>query len=112
MEVDSTIKECLTNANQEHLLTYWSELNNEQRQILLHDINEIDFDRVTKAYDGIKQELLADTTIPNSKVIIQDDKQETKQESIDDIMEPVTDNVTGSINETTKEQLERYRQIG
>jgi UDP-N-acetylglucosamine/UDP-N-acetylgalactosamine diphosphorylase len=108
MEIDSTIKERLTNANQEHLLTYWSELNDEQRQILLHDINEIDFDRVTKAYDGIKQELLADTTIPNNEVL----KQGDQQENIDDIMEPVPENVTGSINETSKEQLERYYQQG
>ncbi|CAF4296674.1 unnamed protein product, partial [Adineta steineri] len=29
MEVDLTIKERLTKANQAHLLAYWSELNNE-----------------------------------------------------------------------------------
>ena len=109
MEVDSVLKERLRRANQGHLLTYWSELNNQQRQILLHDINEIDFDRVTKAYDGIKQELLADASIPNNEVLNSSDK---KEESIDDIMEPVPDSVTGSINETSKEQLESYRQKG
>ncbi|CAF0760894.1 unnamed protein product [Adineta steineri] len=103
MEVNLTIKERLTKANQAHLLAYWSELNNEQQQTLLHDINEIDFDRVAKAYNSIKQELLSDTTNSNKEI---------KEECIDDIMEPVPDTVTGSINETSKEQLERYRQRG
>ncbi|UJR33139.1 hypothetical protein I4U23_020596 [Adineta vaga] len=108
MEVDSSIKERLTKANQTHLLDYWSELTDEQRKILLHDINEIDFDRVTKAYNGIKDELL-----PNNEVHNQNDTNEKiVQDSIDDLMEPVPDSVTGSINETSKEKLEHYRQQG
>lgn len=101
MEVPSSVKERLTKANQAHLLDYWSELTNEQRQTLLHDINEIDFDRVTKAYNGIKHELTENNASEN-----------VQQESIDDLMEPVPDSVTGSINDTNKEQLERYRQHG
>ena len=117
MEVDPAVKHIyvkqrLANANQGHLLAYWSELNDEQRQILLNDINEIDFDRVTKAYDGIKQELFADPTIPSSERGNQSGQEETKQENIDDLMEPVPDSVTGSINEATDEQLESYRQQG
>jgi hypothetical protein len=112
MEIDSALKQRLTNANQAHLLTYWSELNVEQRQMLLHDINEIDFDRVTKAYEGVKQELLSDPAIPKSEVLNQDDIKETQQANIDELMEPVPDSVTGSINETSKEQLESYHQKG
>ena len=107
MEVDSSIKERLAKANQTHLLAHWSELTDEQRQILLHDINEIDFDRVTKAYNGIKHELLADNEVKKS-----DGQKAMTQESIDDIMEPVPDDVTGSVNETSAEQLEKYRQRG
>jgi hypothetical protein len=112
MEIDSAIKQRLINANQAHLIDYWSELNDKQRQILLNDINEIDFDRVTKAYNSIKQELLADPTIPHNEEVKQDDQVETKQENIDDLMEPVPDTVTGSINEASQEQLESYRQKG
>jgi UDP-N-acetylglucosamine/UDP-N-acetylgalactosamine diphosphorylase len=112
MEVDSVIKQRLTDANQAHLLEYWSELNDEQRQLLLNDINEIDFDRVTKAYNGIKQELLDDPTIPKIKKFKKSEQVETKQENIDELMEPLPDSVTGSIDETSKEQLENYRQIG
>jgi hypothetical protein len=112
MEIDSVLKQRLTNANQAHILDYWAELNDEQRQILLHDINEIDFDRVTKAYDGIKQELFSDATIPNVEVLKQDADEETKQECIDDIMEPCPDYITGSIIEASTEQLESYRRKG
>lgn len=112
MEIDPTIKQRLTNANQAHLLDYWSELDDGQRQILLNDINEIDFDRVTKAYNGIKQELLADPNIPKTEEFKADDQVQTQQENIDDLMEPIPDTVTGSIDQASKEQLENYRQKG
>ncbi|CAF0970948.1 unnamed protein product [Rotaria sordida] len=110
MEINSSVKQRLTNANQTHLLDYWSELNDEQRQLLLRDINEVEFDRVSKAYNGIKRELFADKTISNNEIFNQDDENETEQENIDDLLEPVPDTVTGSINEASEEQLESYRQ--
>jgi len=112
MEIDSALKQRLTDANQAHLLAYWPELNDEQRQILLNDINQIDFDRVTKAYNGIKQELFADPTISVNEGLKQGHQVETQQENIDDLMEPVPDSVSGSIDNTSKEQLENYRQKG
>jgi UDP-N-acetylglucosamine/UDP-N-acetylgalactosamine diphosphorylase len=103
MEIDSAVRQRLTNANQIHLLAYWSELNDQQRKILLHDIAEVDFERVKQAYDTIKHELLTETN------------GETKDETskvIDDIMEPIPDHMAGSIDEASKEQLEDYRQRG
>ncbi len=38
--------ELLTKHNQQHLLMFWNELNPEQRQCLLKQIDEIDFDRL------------------------------------------------------------------
>ena len=112
MEVDSTLKQRLANVNQEHLLAYWSELNDEQRQILLDDLAEIDLDRVTRAYNGIKRELFADPTIPSHFKSNDYVQEEIKQENIDDLMEPVPDSVTGSIDEATEEQLKNYQQQG
>ena len=112
MEVDSALKQRLANANQEHLLAYWSELNDEQRQTLLDDLAEIDLDRVTRAYNGIKQELFADPTIPSDLKSKDHVQEEIKQENIDDLMEPVPDSVTGSIDEATEEQLKNYQQQG
>lgn len=112
MEIDPALKQRLANVNQEHLLAYWSELNDEQRQILLNDLAEIDLDRVTKAYNGIKQELFADPTIPSHFKSNDHVQEEVKQENIDDLMEPVPDSITGSINEATEEQLKNYQQLG
>ncbi|CAM4903263.1 unnamed protein product [Rotaria socialis] len=105
MNIDASIKQRLSDAHQSHLLDYWSELTEDQRGKLLEDINEIDFDRVRKAYHGIKQELIADQTIPNNEILDEDDE---KRESIEDIMEPVPDAIIGSINQTSDEQLKIY----
>jgi UDP-N-acetylglucosamine/UDP-N-acetylgalactosamine diphosphorylase len=103
MEIGSAVQQRLTNANQKHLVAYWSELNDEQRKILLHDIDEVDFDRVKQAYDAIKHELLTEAN---------GDTKDKTPEVIDDIIEPIPDHMAGSINEASKEQLEDYRQKG
>jgi UDP-N-acetylglucosamine/UDP-N-acetylgalactosamine diphosphorylase len=113
MEIDSAVQQRLTNANQIHLLAYWSELNNEQRKILLHDINEVDFERVKQAYDAIKHELQTETSsISNGEAHNNGDQTNGIPEVIDDIMEPIPDHMAGSINEANKEQLDDYRQQG
>lgn len=99
MEIDSAVQQRLTKSNQTHLLTYWSELNDEQRNILLHDIAEVDFERVQHAYEAIKDELSPETTLK-------------APQAIDDMMEPIPDHMAGSIDESSKEQLENYRQKG
>lgn len=103
MEIDSAVQQQLKNANQTHLLDYWSELNNEQRKILLHDISEVDFDRVNNAYDSIKHDLFAEQNGNSNEKI---------PEVIDDIMEPIPDHMAGSIDEASEEELEHYRQLG
>ena len=112
MEIPSAVKERVKDAGQQHLLAYWSELSDQQRQILLHDINEIDFARVRKAYEGVKEELLAELQPKSHGTQNHCDTKETKQDNIDDIMEPVPDHVAGSINEASKEELESYRRRG
>lgn len=114
MEIDSAIQQRLTYTNQKHLLAYWSELNDEQRKILLRDIAEVDFDRVHQAYDAIKHELADETSTisnghePNSL----GEKQDDHSEVIDDVMEPIPEHMAGSVNEASKEQLEHYRKQG
>ncbi|UJR14032.1 hypothetical protein I4U23_001031 [Adineta vaga] len=103
MEIDSAVRERLTNANQTHLIKYWSELNDEQRRILLRDINEVDFNRIQQAYDAIKHELFTETNGHTKDEI---------SNVIDDIMEPIPDHMAGSINEASSEQLDNYRQQG
>ena len=103
MEIPPEIHQRLSDANQLHLITYWSELNDDQRQILLHDLHEIDFKRVKKAYDGIKPELLGTPSAQNGC---------DNQDNIDDIMEPIPDDITDSISQASQEQLDNYRRQG
>lgn len=100
MEIDSDIQQRLTYTNQIHLLKYWPELNDEQRRILLRDINDVDFDRIQQAYETVKHELTDE--LPAS----------SPNEMIDDIMEPIPEHMAGSVNESSKEKLEEYRRHG
>jgi UDP-N-acetylglucosamine/UDP-N-acetylgalactosamine diphosphorylase len=113
MEIDSAVQQRLTNANQTHLLAYWSELNDEQRKILLNDIADVDFDRVKQAYGAIKHEILAETSpVSNGVAHHNGDKKDETPEVIDDIIEPIPDHMAGSIDEASTEQLEDYQKRG
>lgn len=96
MEVDAATLLRLKNSNQTHLLSYWDQLDHEQRAILLRDISSIDLNRITEAFEGIKDQLV----------------EQGKDESIDDLMEPIPEHLTGSVEKTSKEQLDTYRRQG
>jgi len=100
MEIDSAVEQRLKFTNQTHLIQFWSELNSEQRQILLHDIGQVDFDRVQQAFQTIRHELNDET------------KKDEPSELIDDVMEPIPSHLAGSIDGSTDEQLNFYRQRG
>lgn len=100
MEIDPAIQQRLTYTNQTHLLAYWSELNAEQRKSLLHDISQVDFDRVQQAYEAIKHELNDET------------KKDEPVEMIDDVMEPIPEHMAGSVDQSSEEQLNEYRKRG
>lgn len=105
MDIDSTIYLRLKKANQTHLLSYWDQLDHEQRAILIQDINNVDLDHVSEAFQGIKNQLI--------ETPIDKELNEAKHgETIDEIMEPVPEHLTGSVDKTSKEQLENYRREG
>jgi len=101
MDIDASILLRLKNADQMHLLSYWDQLDHEQRAICIRDITNIDFDRVTQAFQGIKDQL-----------IDKELNEHENRESIDEIMEPIPEHLTGSVDKTSKEQLENYRREG
>ncbi|CAK9188705.1 unnamed protein product, partial [Sphagnum troendelagicum] len=113
MEIDPAVQLRLVNANQTHLLAHWTHLNDDQRAALLHDIAEVDFDRITRAFDGIKHELIDKSvaTAPETNGH-GDAKEDNTPEMIDHVMEPIPDHLAGSIDEASKEQIEDYRQRG
>ncbi|CAF3752011.1 unnamed protein product [Adineta steineri] len=101
MDIDQSITLRLKNSNQSHLLSYWDQLDHEQRSILLRDINSIDLERITEAFDEIKDQLIETSTDKNEH-----------GETIDQLMEPIPEHLTGSVDKTSKEQLETYRREG
>jgi UDP-N-acetylglucosamine/UDP-N-acetylgalactosamine diphosphorylase len=102
MEIDPSILHRLTNADQTHLISYWDQLDHEQRAILVRDITNTDFDHINQAFGDIKDQL-TDQTTSNGP---------TEHTSIDDLMEPVPEHQSGSVDKTSKEQLELYRRQG
>jgi UDP-N-acetylglucosamine/UDP-N-acetylgalactosamine diphosphorylase len=105
MEIPGAVREQLEAAGQSHLLAFWSELDDEQRQQLLCDIHEIDLNRVKKAYEGVKDELFPEKNQTN-------DQSKTDGDNIDNLMEPVPDDVTGSIIDINQEEYDKYRRTG
>ncbi|CAF1158903.1 unnamed protein product [Adineta ricciae] len=105
MNIDPDIVLRLNAAHQEHLLTYWSELDHEQRAILIRDITNVDLDHVTQAFHGIKDQL-------DDKRTHDDLNGDDKSKTIDELMEPIPEHLTGSVDQTTKDQLEHYRREG
>lgn len=109
MEIDPVIQQRLTDAEQTHLVAYWSELNDEQRKLLLNDIKEVDFEYVKQAYDSIKSELVTEL---NGAVNNHNNPTDKKNVVIDDIMQPIPDHMAGSIDEASAAEIEKYRQNG
>jgi len=96
MTIDPDILFRLKNSNQTHLLSYWDQLDYEQRAILVRDIINTDFDHITQAFQEVKDQLI----------------EKSNEQTIDQIMEPIPEYLTGSIDKTSKEQLENYRREG
>ena len=57
MEIDiDSLKKKLTKTNQEHVLTFWDELNEEEKNILSKQIEEIDFEQIENLYAKSKED--------------------------------------------------------
>ena len=105
MDIDSNILLRLKKSNQTHLLSCWDQLDHEQRAILIRDITNVDLDHVTQAFQGIKDQLI-------EKSVDKELNEHENKEPIDQFMEPVPEHLTGSVDKTSKEQLENYRREG
>ncbi|CAF4588491.1 unnamed protein product [Rotaria sp. Silwood2] len=105
MDIDPNVYIRLKNYNQTHLLSYWDQLDHQQRAILIQDINNIDLDYITQTFQHIKHQLI-EKPIDNNLI------EHENEETIDQIMEPIPEYLTGSVDKTSKEQLEYYRRKG
>ena len=57
-------KEILTKYNQEHLLTFYDELDNNEKQLLINQICRIDFKQIFDLYEASK----IDEVIPTNRI--------------------------------------------
>ena len=78
----STIKEKLNNYNQNHLLNFYETLEDEKKEKLLNQINEIDFEQINDLYEKTKQKIeFGDAKIEPINYV---DKSKMKKEEIDE----------------------------
>ncbi|CAF2851897.1 unnamed protein product [Rotaria sp. Silwood2] len=105
MDIDPNVYIRLKNYNQTHLLSYWDQLDHQQRAILIQDINNIDLDHITQTFQHIKDQLI-EKPIDNNLI------EHENEETIDQIMEPIPEYLTGSVDKISKEQLEYYHRKG
>ena len=87
------LREQLKQFNQEHLLDFVDELNDEQRQRLIADIKSVDLEKVSRLFGEVSSD--GDQAI----------KCPAK-------LEPLNEEVYQSIRDLSPDAKERYRQIG
>lgn len=79
---------------QQHLIQFWSDLNQEQQQTLLNDLESINFEEVTDMF----QKTISETNEDNEK--------------LDDRLQPIPSEIHGSITRTSPEKLKLYENEG
>lgn len=87
------LRDQLKRFNQEHLLQFVDELNDEQRNRLIADIQSLDLERILQLFKEISSE--GDQTSNGSAKL-----------------EPLNEQVYQSVRELDADTKERYRQIG
>lgn len=88
------LKTRLANANQSHLLRFWDDLTNEERNDFLLHLNTINYEEANELFR-------------NAMLSLEDDV-----EKLDSRMKPIPSAQFESEERSTSEQLEKYRRIG
>ncbi|XP_008487541.1 UDP-N-acetylhexosamine pyrophosphorylase-like protein 1 [Diaphorina citri] len=87
-------KDLLTSCNQQHLLKYWDEINDEEKSILLNEIKQLN---IPEACEYFKS---ANTYSRQAEA------------QCDSSMKPVPSELYGSAQDTSSDILKSYREIG
>lgn len=88
------LKEKLAKHGQEHLVRFWSELDDEERNQLVADIKELNLDEVETFFKRATASL------------------EESSEKLDDRLQPISESTFMSTTRTSKEQLKVYEHEG
>jgi len=94
-EVDlSSLTQRLAEHNQEHLVRFWNDLNDSERERLHAELTSLDLGYIAQCFKNCQEEL---TTVAAA---------------IDDQLDPLPESVLGSLVRTDVETLRRYEDIG
>jgi UDP-N-acetylglucosamine/UDP-N-acetylgalactosamine diphosphorylase len=93
MHKEELIKK-LKDFGQEHLVKFWDELDEKQRESLFEDINHVDFAELEKSFERVKLDMNQST------------------QELDEQMQPVPNELKGSFKKSSKEQLREYELEG
>lgn len=93
MNKDDLVKE-LTAYGQEHLIQFWDELNESDKEHLYHEIKQTDFGELNGFYERVQSEMSQNAL------------------ELDHAMNPIPDNLKGSYAHSSPEQLRVYELDG
>lgn len=93
MNKDDLVKE-LTAYGQEHLVQFWDELNESDKEHLYHEIKQTDFGELNGFYERVQSEMSQNAL------------------ELDHAMNPIPDNLKGSYAHSSPEQLRVYELDG
>lgn len=93
MDMDK-VKQLLSDHNQQHLMQFWDQLDNNERELLMEDIQSLRLEEVVKFFRKTASETNDD------------------QEKLDDRIQPIPAELHGSITRTTPEKLKAYQYEG
>lgn len=91
-----SLRERLQTYGQEHLLNFWDELSNDERKLLVEDIQELNLEEVQSFFKRATHSLSA----PKNG------------EKLDDRLEPIPESKYMSISRTSEEKLQMYHREG
>lgn len=90
----ASLKSRLASNDQEHLLKYWDDLSNEEKEQLYKELNSLDYEEINKDFKTAMQTL------------------QSASEKIDDLLQPLPAEVCGSITTCDKNTLKNYQTQG
>lgn len=95
MTVLDTLRENLKKYDQEHLLKFWDEINEEQRQQLTIEINELDFSELRSFYERVTK-----------------NEAENSNAKLDDKLQPIEESLFLSIRQSSADLIKQYEMEG
>lgn len=96
MSASETLRKHLSKYGQDHLMKFWDEIDNDQRQQLKQEIDELDFNELHSFYERV----------------VQNDGESVGGEKLDDKLQPIEESQFLSIRQTSLALIKQYETEG